>query len=276
MEACLFVCPPSSIQLSHDVPTAGFTMHELDHLPEAKKGWPEILNRLDLLITPTSWNRRIWEIVGVEIPIDVIPLGVDIESFFPVTGRRCVFLSVHENLGGGSSRENWRDTLTAYCSAFSQGQRVCLRIKTWKWKPELWEAAVAETRSELGLTATTAPPVEVVSDALSPAAMREMYQGAWLFVKNANREGWSLPCTEAVACGTTVAATRIQPLQSHLPDSTLWFEPGDAVELRFLLRREHQRFEADLRRCHRHATITTAKLVERSLTALVQRGRLTR
>ena len=116
MDACLFVCPPSAIQRSHDVPAAAFTMHELDHLPEAKKAWPEILNGLDLLITPTSWNRRVWELVGVKIQIDVVPLGIDVDSYFPVTGRSCVFLAVHENLGSGSSRENWHDTLTAYTS----------------------------------------------------------------------------------------------------------------------------------------------------------------
>jgi hypothetical protein len=268
MDVCLFVCPPSAIQRTHEVPSAAFTMHELDHLPEAKKDWPEILNRLDLLITPTSWNRRIWELVGVKIPIDVVPLGVDVESFYPVTGRTCVFLSVHENLGSGSSRENWHDTLSAYTAAFRKKQNVRLRIKTWKWKPQAWETAVAEVRAGLGLTEATAPAIEVIAEPLSADAMRELYSGAWLFVKNANREGWSLPCTEAVACGTTVAATRIQPLVSHLPDTTRWFELGDAVELQYLLRREYQRYEAYMRRAHRHPALTIAKLVERSLGAI--------
>ena len=62
--------------------------------------------------------------------------------------------------------------------------------------------------------------------------MRDLYLSAWLFVKNANREGWGLPATEAVACGIRVAASEIQPLRSHLPAGTRWFRLGDTAESR--------------------------------------------
>jgi glycosyltransferase involved in cell wall biosynthesis len=273
MEVALFICPPGRIKFGRAAMSAAITMHELDHLPEEKRDWPEILNRIDLVITPTAWNQEVWEREGVTTPIAVIPLGIDPEQYFPVTGRRCTFLSVHENLGGDTSRENWRETLRAYFSAFPDEQGVRLAIKTWKWKPERFEAACREMLDELGLDASAAPPIEVIDEVLPAERMRDLYQRAWLFVKNANREGWSMPCTEAVACGTPVAATRIQPLLAHLPQETRWFEQGDAAELEQILRREHLRFTSHLRLAQRNDAAVTTKLVEVALEQLVDRRR---
>jgi glycosyltransferase involved in cell wall biosynthesis len=205
----------------------------------------------------------------VTTPIAVIPLGIDPELYFPATGRRCTFLSVHENLGGDTSRENWRETLRAYCSAFTSDDDVRLVIKTWKWKPERFEAARREVLAELGMDASAAPAIEVIDDVLPSEQLRDMYQRAWLFLKNANREGWSMPCSEAVACGTPVAATRIQPLLSHLPQETRWFELGDVAELEQMLRREQQRFASHLRLAQRNDANVMAKLVEVALERLL-------
>ena len=78
-----------------------------------------------------------------------------------------------------------------------------------------------------------------------------------------------MPCTEAVACGTPVAATAIEPLLSHLPEDTRWFDPGDAAELGRLLQREHARFASRLRLSQRHGAPATAKLVELALMKLI-------
>ena len=268
VELALFICPPGRIKLGRAALSAAITMHELDHLPEEKRDWPAILNRIDLVITPTDWNREVWEREGVRTPIAVVPLGIDPELYYPVTGRCCTFLSVHENLGGKTSREDWRETLRAYCSAFTSEDNVRLVIKTWKWKPEHFEAARLETLAELGLDAESAPTVEVIDDILSIEQMRDLYQHAWLFLKNANREGWSMPCTEAIACGTPVAAAAIEPLLSHLGDDTRWFTPGDADELGRVLQDEYARFRSRLRLAQRHDASVTTKLVEVALTQL--------
>jgi glycosyltransferase involved in cell wall biosynthesis len=270
MEVALFICPPGKIRFGRRVRSAAITMHELDHLPEDKRDWPEILNQLDLLITPTDWNRRVWERVGVTTPIEVVPLGVDPELYFPVTGRRCTFLCVHENLGGVSSREDWLQTLRAYLGTFTRADDVRLVIKTWKWKPGEFRAARESVLEELGVGEADAAEIEVLDEVLSPDRMRELYQSAWLFIKNANREGWSMPCTEALACGTPVAATAIEPLLSHLPEDTRWFDAGDVGALARVLRREHARFASSLRLAQRHDATSTTKLVEVALTKLVR------
>ncbi len=268
MELALFICPPGKIRFGRQVRSAAITMHELDHLPESKREWVEILNRLDLVITPTVWNREVWRSVGVTTPIEVVPLGIDPGLYYPVTGRRCTFLSVHENLGGDTSRENWRHTLRAYLGTFTREDDVRLVVKTWKWKPVEFHAAREAVLAELGRDARDAPEVEVIDAVLCADEMRELYQRAWLFVKNANREGWSMPCTEALACGTPVAATRIEPLLSHLPRETSWFDTGDVEELSGVLAREHRRFCSRLRLAQRHDAAVMTKLVEVALSGL--------
>ncbi len=102
--------------------------------------------------------------------------------------------------------------------------------------------------------------------------MRALYQQAWLFLKNANREGWSMPCTEALACGTPVAATRIEPLLSHLPQETRWFDPGSVEQLRAVLEREYTRFRSHLRLAQRNDAEVMTKLVEVALVGLHRVG----
>jgi glycosyltransferase involved in cell wall biosynthesis len=269
MEIGLFICPPHKIKFGRQVRTAAITMHELDHLPQSKLDWAEILNRLDLVITPTEWNRAVWERAGVSTPITVVPLGIDPELYHPVTGRRCTFLCVHENLGGKTSRENWHDTLHAYFSAFSGEDDVRLVVKTWKWKPAEFELAREQLLADLGIEQAQAPAVEVIDAVLSADQMRDLYQRAWLFVKNANREGWSMPCTESIACGTPVAASSIEPLLSHLPEETRWFQPGDIQAIQQLFEREHRRFHSHLRLAQRHDAGVMTKLVEVALNGLL-------
>ncbi len=272
MEVALFICPPGKIRFGRHVRSAAITMHELDHLPQSKRDWADILNRLDLVITPTSWNREVWRQAGVSTPIEVVPLGIDPESYFPPTGRRCTFLCVHENLGGVTSREDWRQTLLAYLGAFTAEDTVRLVVKTWKWKPAEYRSARLAVLAELGVDEAQAAAVEVIDGTLCTDEMRALYQQAWLFVKNANREGWSMPCTEALACGTPVAATRIEPLLSHLPQETRWFDPGDVAQLRDVLQREHARFRSHLRLAQRHDAASMTKLVEIALRGLLRDG----
>jgi glycosyltransferase involved in cell wall biosynthesis len=265
IDVCLYTSPPWSMRKVHvaGASRVGFTMHELEELQEGKQDWPDILNTLDLVLTPTEWNRSVWRRLGVRTPIEVVPLGVDPATYFPGTGHVCVMLAVHESLGMPDSRENWLDTLKAYYSAFTATDRVLLRIKTWKWDPEGFEA---ERLAQAGRrTAAELPPVEVIDATLSHAQMRALYLESTLFLKNANREGWSIPCTEALACGTQVAATRIEPLLSHLPAGTLWFTLGDWRGLGALLEQCYREFSADREERERYASSLTCQLVSENL-----------
>lgn len=282
-DLCLYTSPPFSMRKIHlrGAPRVGFTMHESDTLSEAKRDWPQILNALDLIFTPTEWNRAVWRRLGVRTPIEVVPVGVDSEAYYPRTGHVCVFLVVHEALGEPPphTREDWAQTLTAYYSAFTAADRVLLRIKTWNWYPDKFEDVRLSIANEHAATEKH-PPVEVVDATLSHSQMRALYLESAMFVKNANREGWSIPCREAVACGTPLAATDIEPLRSHLPSATRWFAVGDWRALRDLLVNRYREFSSELQESHRYTDALMCRLVseglERHLVAGRQRPELSR
>lgn len=268
-QLCLYICPPGNIKLSHPgLAKAAFTMHERRELPETKAHWPEILNGLDLVLTPTEWNRDVWRELGVTVPIEVVPLGINPLQYHPPTGRRCTILSVHEGLGSDSSRENWRDTLHAYYREFGADDRVLWQIKTWRWHPQRFEQARADTERGAGHAPGTAPAIEVIDQRLDHTEMRALYQQAALFIKDANREGWGLPANEALACGTPVAATEIEPLVSFLPPSTSWFAPGDVSELRAIMRSTHEAFGERQKLFERYTWQRTAAKAARALEAI--------
>ncbi len=124
----LYTSPPFSMRKVHlpGAPRVGFTMHESETLDEAKRDWPDILNALDLIFTPTAWNRDVWQRLGVRTPIEVVPVGINPDVYYPGTGHRCVFLAVHEALGESHphTREDWAETLSAYYAAFTAADRV--------------------------------------------------------------------------------------------------------------------------------------------------------
>ncbi len=266
----LYTSPPYSMRKVH-LPGAhrvAFTMHERETLEEGKRDWPEILNALDLIFTPTEWNRGVWRRLGVRTPIEVVPIGIDPSLYYPGLGHRCTFLAVHEALGEPSphSREDWEHTLRAYYAAFTATDEVLLRIKTWKWHPSEFEQArssiAAEYSPERGQ-----PAVEVIHSTLTHRQMRALYLESAMFIKNANREGWSIPCTEAIACGVPVAATSIQPLLSHLPRETRWFAVADWQGLSELLRERQREFSTELEQSRRYTNALTCRLVSEGLGA---------
>ena len=263
-----YTSPPFSMRKVHlpGAPRVGFTMHESETLEDAKRDWPDILNALDLIFTPTEWNREVWQQLGVRTPIEVVPVGINPGSYYPGTGHRCVFLAVHEGLGEPHphTREDWAETLSAYYAAFTAADHVLLRIKTWNWLPDEFEEARRRIAAEHS-HADGHPPVEVVDATLSHEQMRALYIESAIFVKNANREGWSVPCSEAVACGTPVAATDIPVLGSRLPSTTRWFGVGDFRGLSTHLVDRYREFSVELRESHRYTDAFMCRLVSDGL-----------
>lgn len=205
-----------------------FTMHESESFEGWKEDWPALLNRCDAIITPTEWNKGVFEKHGITVPITVIPLGIDTKVWHGGRTYRFSIMSLHEGLGSNSSRENWRETLTAYHEAFQElyEKDVLLTIKSWDMNVVNYLSHLASLRRK------GAPEVRVVELDLTNSDLNGLYAQHWFFVKNANREGWSLPLWEAMACGLRVAYTDL-PVFGRVPK---WagrrFPLGDVDALR--------------------------------------------
>lgn len=197
----LYVCPPYSRGLSKKFNVI-YTMHELDTLPPEKKEWVENMNQYDLIIVPSEWVKQNFIKFGVTQPIEVVALGVDTSIFKNTKTSSFSILTAHANFGGTTSRENWMETLESYCKLFIGHNDTVLWIKTWDHKEGRLDDLLNEIAKKNELNKNDIAPIELITEEFTDQQMNNMYRLSWLFIKNANREGWSLPLHEALSSGT--------------------------------------------------------------------------
>lgn len=201
-----------------------YTMHESETFEGDKADWPELLNKCKLIITPTVWNQGVFVKAGVTVPIVVVPLGTDTRFYHPyVAHDRFNVLTVHEAFGAESSRENWKMTLEAFNELFADKTNVNLTVKSWNIKQDV----VEELRKSGAMDKVT-----LMSMSLERGAMASLYQQHFVFVKNSNREGWSIPLTEAMACGMPVVVYKNPVLEENVRNypQVSWFYKKDMLK----------------------------------------------
>lgn len=209
-----------------------FTMHEKETFEGHKKDWCELLNRCKAVITPTLWNKKIFENNGVVVPIYVCPLGVNPKDFHGAKTFHFSVLTLHEGLGLDGSRENWKETLRAWYDAFyaNHSSEVLLNIKSWSVNYQNFYAELSKLQK--GKDIKKCPPVNVIDLTVSPQDLNDLYAQHWLFLKNANREGWCLPLWEAISAGLRIAYAEL-PVYENLVDykDKTTFKLGDTKAL---------------------------------------------
>lgn len=245
-DVSLYVTPPYSVKLSKKFNVI-YTMHELDTLPPEKQIWIKNLNEYDLVIVPSEWIKRNFIKFGVTVPIEVVPLGVDPLIF---KGTKTSFFSIltcHSNFGSSSSRENWMETLECYCKVFAGHKDTMLWIKTWDYPTGRLDEFMNDIAKRNNLDTTNLPPVEILFNEFTDEQLNDLYSKSWLFIKNANREGWSLPLHEALSTG-------VNCLYRNLP-SLKWVENYNNVvkfsntyELKSLMKTLYHVYEIDKQR----------------------------
>jgi len=212
-DVVLWIRPPHYIKYPEFNPkkkNVFFTMHELETFDGWKSDWPELLNKCDAVITPTEWNKSVFRKNGVKVPIYVVPLGVDQKIFHGDKDYNFSILTLHDSLGKTTSRENWQETLVAYCEAFRDKNwaEVNLTIKSYNIDYLNYRRYLQELKKKYG--DGFIETINIVDIDLTQRDLNKLYAKHWLFVKNANREGWSLPLLQAMSCGMDVAFSNLK------------------------------------------------------------------
>lgn len=177
----------------------GYTMLEVDGVPG---NWVQYCNTyLTELWVPSTFNHHTFKKSGVRIPIHIVPLGVDINTYNPhVTpllpgDGKFSFLCVAE----WGERKNIHLLMRAFQAEFKKTEPVRLLLRTSSHDPAV---SIEKELSQYDLR-----NVVFLKDAYDTHQMPSLFKSADCFVLPSSGEGWGLPYAEAMACGVPVIGT---------------------------------------------------------------------
>ena len=195
---------------------AGYLAWETDRLPAH---WVSILDRLDLVLVPSRWNKAVLEGSGVATPVAVVPHVLQtwdgpVEPW-PEADGLCVFYTI----GAWTHRKGLGLTLESYLDAFTTADPVILVIKTGR--QDLTQFAgrrfIGRIRRAFGTTARAVRrlrrryprPARVLLETadLNEAALFGLHRRGDCFVSLTRGEGWGLAAFEAAGEGNPVVMT---------------------------------------------------------------------
>lgn len=177
----------------------GYTMLEVDGVPSS---WVQHINEhLTELWVPSVFNQHTFKKSGVQVPIRVVPLGVDTDRFnphvdpiLPKTGRFS-FICVCE----WGERKNVHLLLRAFQAEFKKTEPVQLILRIGSHDP-----AVSVERE---LAQYDLRNIVLLNREYDVHQMASLYRSADCFVLPSSGEGWGLPYAEAMACGLATIGT---------------------------------------------------------------------
>lgn len=182
------------------VPTPGkrvafFTMNESTRLNPLSV---HLLNKAAVVIVPSQFCAVTFSASGVNVPIRVVPLGIDpdIYRWRPLsTGDEVVF-GAAGSMAGGESRKGLDDVVRAFLKAFprSDGHKVRLKIKCHPDRDtEQW---MGDRR------------IDVTLGHLSDVALADWYASLTCFVSASKGEGFGLMPLQSLAVGRPLISAR--------------------------------------------------------------------
>lgn len=220
---------PSAFDSCNNKFRVGYTMFETNKLPTGeewagKYGNPArmINESLDLLIVPCEHNEYLFKKSGVTIPIEVVPLGVDTETFKYIernTLERDTFTFLM--YGTLTLRKNPGMVISAFASLFRHNKNVKLVLKTQ-------QGTLGHVQYEdMG-------NIQVIDELWTPERLMQEIAKSDCFVFPSRGEGFGLPPLEAMATGLPTIMSDNTGMSEYA--NTLFNIPIPTKELRPALR----------------------------------------
>jgi GT2 family glycosyltransferase len=218
-----FVCAPGTL---HAMPRGRFRVAlAMSEWQPPPTDWKRYYNGFDLLVVPDAFQADVLRSVGVTVPIEIVPLGVDREYCHPdVPAQRnpdgdFIFLCVAEEL----ERDAPEQVVAAYRRCFGETDPVQLLVFVRTGNDESAIRRVLEPLAEMKGSAR----VRVLSGFDFPCFERARLLAASDALVSARRgAGWDPLVGEAIACGRIVVAP------AYGSQASLVLEHGHAVALR--------------------------------------------
>lgn len=149
----------------------------------------EILNRFEAIIVPNKYNKINFENQGVNVPIYVVPLFCDTNTFFYTEKQH------RDKFIFGISNEDYRKNINKvtqdFIIEFKNNKNVELQIKT---------------NTDLNIKYCNSN-IKYITKKFTKEELKEWYQNLNVYVSGATCEGWGMMQQESMCCGTPIICT---------------------------------------------------------------------
>lgn len=184
----------------------GWPIFELDAFNQAEL---HQLKNVDRLFVCSEWAKKVCEDNGINIRIDVVPLGVDTNIFFndkkdketrPYwTKSTTVFI----NAGKWEVRKGHNELCEAFSKAFTNDDDVEL----WMLNHNPFINTGNEQWKRKYISSPMGEKVKILPRVSTQAQLKQLFNHVDCGVFPSHAEGWNLEILELMACGARIIAT---------------------------------------------------------------------
>lgn len=189
-----------------------YTMWETTRLPSE---WVQQLNKAELVIVPSTWNKESFIENGVKTPIKVVPLGYDPSVFTPLPIRRDKFVfGVAGRISHGPERKGVGRAIELFQRRFENVDDVELHVKV---HPDCKLPTITDSR------------IKITAEHLDWQGVMRWFHKISCFLSLATAEGFGLWQIQAMACGRPLIASRFSAMADYHSDETGYVIPHSMV-----------------------------------------------
>lgn len=223
---------PERITVYHCIPTAqrhiqpnrrtiGYAMFETFNPPnEGATNWISLLNRNDVIITPSQFNYRIFAHEKLTKPLFYVPCCYDRTLFHPevesLEAKSDLFTFCY--FGTWRQRKGYPALLEAFLREFEGRDHVRLVIKTDK--PQQAYAAVLQMKQNLGLMKKDTAPILFERRVFDDVSLPRFLKSIDCLIAPTLGEGFGLPGLQCMALGVPVAITDFSGCKDYANEET--------------------------------------------------------